>query len=155
MNPAESSKQAAASPQPVAESGSDVGSTHTIRTDGFQDSTSTLREGVQTFSARESPFTTKTTSASHTSRPVAPDSLAPFALLRKSTTAGNYTIANILNADEEEHGGDETVRLDDRMTDGWPIDMNDPVNENLLSLPVAQDLFDKYVSIRNELLLYT
>lgn len=118
-----------------------------MQTDGFQHSADTVKEEGHIYTSRETPFAARTASAPHTARPAATDSLAPFALLRKSTTPGNYTIANILNADDDEQGGDEASRMDDRMTDDWPIDINDPVNENLLSLPIAHGLFDKYASL--------
>nr|KMM70858.1 protein priB [Coccidioides posadasii RMSCC 3488] len=77
-------------------------------------------------------------------RSLASDSLAPFALLRKSATVGNFTIANILNVEEETPAGEETPDPDVLGQDDLPMkDPDDPVNRNLLSMPSAQGLFDK------------
>ncbi|KAK2797197.1 hypothetical protein FQN50_009296 [Emmonsiellopsis sp. PD_5] len=82
--------------------------------------------------------------APQSQRSLASDSLAPFGLLRRSATAGNFTIANILNAEDEptaDHAhrqGDKPEFGNDRVND-----MNDPINRNLLDLATAQDLFNQ------------
>ena len=75
--------------------------------------------------------------------PMASDSLAPFSLLRKSATSGNFTIANILNAGNESHGRDDSPLSDHGGDHNYVSDMNDPVNRNLINLPTAQSLFDR------------
>ncbi|KAI2039573.1 hypothetical protein LOZ47_002212, partial [Ophidiomyces ophidiicola] len=74
---------------------------------------------------------------------MASDSLAPFALLRKSATAGNFTIANILNVDDQSPLADDASPPDPAPpADSSIKDPNDPVNRNLINMPVAQGLFD-------------
>ncbi|EFW17496.1 conserved hypothetical protein [Coccidioides posadasii str. Silveira] len=83
-------------------------------------------------------------------RSLASDSLAPFALLRKSATVGNFTIANILNVEEETPAGEETPDPDVLGQDDLPMkDPDDPVNRNLLSMPSAQGLFDNFFKYMN------
>ena len=74
---------------------------------------------------------------------MASDGLTPFGLLRKSATAGNFTIANILNAESEDNGGEESPPGRFGEEDNQVNDLNDPVNQNLIDLPTAQGLFDK------------
>ncbi|WEW57044.1 hypothetical protein PRK78_002503 [Emydomyces testavorans] len=81
-----------------------------------------------------------------TAHSMASDSLAPFAVLRKSATAGNFTIANILNVDDESSVGEESSHLEVFRQEHFPTkDPNDPVNRSLINMPMAQGLFDKYV----------
>lgn len=72
--------------------------------------------------------------------------LAPFRLLSRSTTAGNFTLANILNAEEEEghssSDGGESKGIND--LDGVD-EQSDPVCLGILNLTTAQSLFDKCV----------
>jgi hypothetical protein len=75
--------------------------------------------------------------------PMASDSLAPFSLLRKSATSGYFTIANILNVENESHGREDSPPLDRCGDDNCVSDVNDPVNRNLINLPTAQSLFDR------------
>ncbi|KAI2318456.1 hypothetical protein LOZ00_003308 [Ophidiomyces ophidiicola] len=81
---------------------------------------------------------------------MASDSLAPFALLRKSATAGNFTIANILNVDDQSPLADDASRPDPAPpADASIKDPNDPVNRNLINMPVAQGLFDNFFKYMN------
>ncbi|EEP81413.1 predicted protein [Uncinocarpus reesii 1704] len=94
--------------------------------------------------------TSSTQKVLKTSRSLASNSLAPFALLRKSATAGNFTIANILNVEDESPIGDDPSNAEDFAKEEFPIkDPNDPVNRNLLSMPSAQGLFDNFFKYLN------
>lgn len=73
--------------------------------------------------------------------------LAPFKLLSKSTTAGNFTLANILNTEGDE---DRTSSDDSELKAMHDLDgvdeQSDPVCLGILNVATAQSLFDKYVS---------
>lgn len=97
------------------------------------------------------------------------DELTPFGLLKKSTTAGNFTIANILDADGDEsdsegnqpkEGNDappetgHTGAADMKVLQGegqggntsseGSQDTNDPITQEVVSLSEAQQLYDEY-----------
>ncbi|OJD24117.1 hypothetical protein ACJ73_04523 [Blastomyces percursus] len=83
----------------------------------------------------------------HTS---ASGSLAPYGWLPKSATAGKFSIANVLNAEDES----STYHSSRRRTasfaqNSYVRDMNDPINLNLVDLPTAQDLFDSFFNYMN------
>ncbi|KLJ07019.1 hypothetical protein EMPG_17494 [Blastomyces silverae] len=82
---------------------------------------------------------------------LASESLAPYGWLPKSATAGKFSIANVLNAEDES----PTYHSSKRRTasfaseDSYARDMNDPINLNLVDLPTAQDLFDSFFNYMN------
>ncbi|KAI5296669.1 hypothetical protein KEM52_002076 [Ascosphaera acerosa] len=81
------------------------------------------------------------------------DGLAPFSLLRKSTTAGNFTIANILNAEEDSSSSSGTERgRSGSMRDTAELhidEKHDPIVLGLVSLPTAQGLFESFFQYMN------
>lgn len=96
-----------------------------------------------------------------------PDELTPYGLLKKSTTAGNFTIANILDADNEDSESESNPRPGDapdpdslhtgssdveergegqeKIISGESNDAKDPISRGLVSLPTAQQLYHEYV----------
>ncbi|OAT10031.1 hypothetical protein BDBG_05713 [Blastomyces gilchristii SLH14081] len=82
---------------------------------------------------------------------LASENLAPYGCLRKSATAGKFSIANVLNAEDES----PTYHSSKRRTasfasgDSYRHDMNDPINLNLVDLLTAQDLFDGFFNYMN------
>ncbi|KAI5303088.1 hypothetical protein KEM56_000044 [Ascosphaera pollenicola] len=81
------------------------------------------------------------------------DGLAPFRLLRKSATAGNFTIANILNAEEDSDSSSSNEKANRngsyRTGDNEIDEQNDPVLRVLVNLPTAQGLFENFFQYMN------
>ncbi|PGH00113.1 hypothetical protein AJ79_08296 [Helicocarpus griseus UAMH5409] len=81
---------------------------------------------------------------------LASDSLAPFGLLGKSATAGKFSIANVLNAEEQSPVCHATDRRGSYATeDAYVDDMDDPVNLNLIDLPTARKLYTNFFQYMN------
>ncbi|PGH14759.1 hypothetical protein AJ80_05803 [Polytolypa hystricis UAMH7299] len=98
---------------------------------------------------RQSPLNWASGSGSSVSS-MASDGLAPFGLLRKSATTGNFSIANILNAEDENPVGDDSRRPNSSALENSQVDdIDDPVNKNLLSLSTAQSLFENFFEYMN------
>ncbi|ODH34118.1 hypothetical protein ACO22_03163 [Paracoccidioides brasiliensis] len=81
---------------------------------------------------------------------MASDSLSPYGLLPRSATSGKFSIANVLNAEDEPPTPHATERRTDSPTNGgYANDMNDPVIRNLVDLQTAQKLFDNFFTYMN------
>lgn len=84
-----------------------------------------------------------------TARPIGnTDGLAPFRLLRKSATSGNFTIANILNAEEDSDSSSNNGKNNGEATytnecESGVDEQNDPIIRGLVSHPTAQGLFER------------
>ncbi|KAF3482720.1 priB protein [Arthroderma uncinatum] len=137
----------ATTPEEVIKSALDTRSPKRIKSDASFSSPDLPDTQLQPTVSSDSPLPTKLASISQLTHPLS-DSLAPFALLKKSATPGNFTIANILNA-ENESQGDESSHWGDCLSDDVPIDQDDPVLQNLVNLPIAQGLFDSFFKYMN------
>ncbi|KKZ62248.1 hypothetical protein EMCG_00415 [[Emmonsia] crescens] len=82
---------------------------------------------------------------------LASDSLAPYGWLPKSATAGKFSIANVLNAEDEPptHHASEHRAASFAREDSYVNDLNDPINLDLVDLSAAQNLFDNFLNFMN------
>ncbi|OJD18325.1 hypothetical protein AJ78_01638 [Emergomyces pasteurianus Ep9510] len=83
-----------------------------------------------------------------------PDNLAPYGWLPKSATFGKFSIANVLNAEDESpaHSASEHRAASfpsESSEDSSVNDTNDPVNLDLVDFPTAQYLFDNFFNYMN------
>lgn len=76
---------------------------------------------------------------------LASDSLAPYGWLPKSATAGKFSIANVLNAEDESptHHASEYRARSFATDENYVNDMNDPINLDIVDLPTSRILFEK------------
>ncbi|PGH00029.1 hypothetical protein GX51_06028 [Blastomyces parvus] len=82
---------------------------------------------------------------------LASDSLAPYGWFPQSATGGKFSIANVLNAEDESptYYSSKRRRTSFTSEDSYVHDMNDPINLNLVDLPTAQNLFDSFFNYMN------
>ncbi|KAM5432152.1 hypothetical protein McanCB21832_005163 [Microsporum canis] len=148
--PPQDSSPAAATPEEVTNSSLDIitRSPKRIKSDASFSSPDLPDRPIQPVISSENPLPTKLVSIAQLTHPLS-DSLVPFALLKKSATPGNFTIANILNAENESPGDESSSHWGDCLADDVPIDQNDPVFQNLINLPIAQGLFDSFFKYMN------
>ncbi|EFQ99470.1 priB protein [Nannizzia gypsea CBS 118893] len=137
----------AVTPEGIVGSSIDTRSPKRIKSDTSFSSPDLPDKPIQPAITSDNPLPTKLASIAQLTHPLS-DSLAPFALLKKSSTPGNFSIANILNA-ENESQAEEPSHWKDCLADDAPIDQNDPVLQNLINLPIAQGLFDSFFKYMN------
>ncbi|EDN07411.1 GAL4 & fungal specific transcription factor domain-containing protein, priB [Histoplasma capsulatum] len=82
---------------------------------------------------------------------LASDSLAPYGWLPKSATAGKFSIANVLNAEDESptHHASEYRARSFATDENYVNDMNDPINLDIVDLPTSRILFENFFNYMN------